>query len=807
MRDSTITWDEAELLAPFVAGPDNETTVTTGGDQTIRLAPTAFPTDSRNGGVVRYVQENGETKLRYTPRADFNGVDEFVYTVIDDGQSVSLDGTVYTERRVATKTVTVTVDPVNDKPRFSGVLDQQNLENDGAVSVPDWATNVMPAAETAQDETVQDLLFVFDLVSGPVDIFETLPNAVIDRVNHTAALNYTLKDDVSGVVVFDVTLVDDGPMDSAIMDEWVSDPPRRLTIAVEGVNNPPSFDQDISTVSVAEDSGPYSQAVFSNVSPGPADESAQTINFEIADLTAEQAAVFVAQPTISSSGVLQFTTAVHQNTVLTGPIVLTVTALDSEGGVSQPVDISIAVSEQNDVPVAIDDTLNDTDEDSIVIIPQAALLDNDVDPDLFTNENEALTVVLSTATSAFGATLELDPVTGDIVYDPAGSSAIQALQPGQSLTDFFTYQAEDASGSLSGLATVSIRVTGVNDAPIVVNDQVDVDESGSTVIHVLDNDRDVDGTIRISTVEFGLIPAFGTVTVNAQGVVTYRSFGQLSNSDTFTYSVKDNLGARSNEALVTITNNKPPVAEDDAAFTYIEEPVLVSVLDNDFDEDGFIDEQSISIRDTPANGAAVIQAGGQVLYTPKPGFSGTDTFQYVVADEAGRESNLATVTVMVHASRLQNTANQFDVNGDGLVTAIDPLLVINFLERAPTIPSPVPPGAVGPAYLDVNGDGLISTSDALQVMNELTRLPGGSGEGEQVPQLAPLAPAKSNLSQIDQDVWGMGVNDLVPNETAKLSNCVPLTKDDVIDLLVSERDSDSDDETLRAVDEVLTDLM
>lgn len=166
------------------------------------------------------------------------------------------------------------------------------------------------------------------------------------------------------------------------------------------------------------------------------------------------------------------------------------------------------------------------------------------------------------------------------------------------------------------------------------------------------------------------------MTVNAQGVVTYRSFGQLSNSDTFTYSVKDNLGARSNEALVTITNNKPPVAEDDAAFTYIEEPVLVSVLDNDFDEDGFIDEQSVSIRDTPANGAAVIQPGGQVLYTPKPGFSGTDTFQYVVADEAGRESNLATVTVMVHASRLQNTANQFDVNGDGLVTAIDRSFVL-----------------------------------------------------------------------------------------------------------------------------------
>ncbi|MCP4778030.1 MAG: hypothetical protein GY880_27735, partial [Planctomycetaceae bacterium] len=147
-EDTTTEWDEATLLSPFVAGPENETTMNFGGEQTIRLAPTAFPTDSKNGGIVHYVEENGEIKLRYTPRVDFNGVDEFIYTVIDDGESISVDGTVSMTPRVATKTVFVNVLSVNDKPRFSGVFDQQNLENDGVVSVPDWATNVLPAAET-----------------------------------------------------------------------------------------------------------------------------------------------------------------------------------------------------------------------------------------------------------------------------------------------------------------------------------------------------------------------------------------------------------------------------------------------------------------------------------------------------------------------------------------------------------------------------------------------------------------------------------------------------------------------------------
>ena len=78
-EDSMAEWDEASLLAPFVAGPDNENFPTTGGSQTLQLAPTAFPTTARTV-ESNYVVENGDIKLQYTPRSDFNGIDEFVYT-------------------------------------------------------------------------------------------------------------------------------------------------------------------------------------------------------------------------------------------------------------------------------------------------------------------------------------------------------------------------------------------------------------------------------------------------------------------------------------------------------------------------------------------------------------------------------------------------------------------------------------------------------------------------------------------------------------------------------------------------------
>ena len=94
-------------------------------------------------------------------------------------------------------------------------------------------------------------------------------------------------------------------------------------------------------------------------------------------------------------------------------------------------------------------------------------------------------------------------------------------------------------------------------------------------------------------------------------------------------------------------------------------------------------------------------------------------------------------------------------------------------------------------------------------MNELTRIPAGSGE--EAPQLVPLSEQRSNQLQIDRHVWGVDADDLVPAEIAKLSNCVPLAKEDVIELLAAKKDSESDNasdgEILKAVDEVLTDLI
>jgi hypothetical protein len=73
-----------------------------------------------------------------------------------------------------------------------------------------------------------------------------------------------------------------------------------------------------------------------------------------------------------------------------------------------------------------------------------------------------------------------------------------------------------------------------------------------------------------------------------------------------------------------------------------------------------------------------------------------------------------------------NGANPLDTSGDGSVTALDALLVINSLNRRPLS------GNVDPS-LDVTGDGYVTPIDALSVINHLNQ---GHPEGEQTGQQA-----------------------------------------------------------------------
>ncbi len=114
--------------------------------------------------------------------------------------------------------------------------------------------------------------------------------------------------------------------------------------------------------------------------------------------------------------------------------------------------------------------------------------------------------------------------------------------------------------------------------------------------------------------------------------------------------------------------------------------------------------------------------------------------------------------VILVGPQFQNGVNQLDVNNDTAVSPIDALLVLNFIHflsqqllipggnlplpiTSPPYFSTTPPidptggGIAGQGrFLDVNGDGFLSGLDALLVINKLNEPP--EGEGESAPLLA-----------------------------------------------------------------------
>src|SRR5262249_21703834 len=121
-------------------------------------------------------------------------------------------------------------------------------------------------------------------------------------------------------------------------------------------------------------------------------------------------------------------------------------------------------------------------------------------------ENTALTAVIVDGPLHGTLTLNAD---GSFNYQPNAN---------YNGSDSFTYRASDGSAQ-SAIATVSITVTAVNDAPTAGNDSATTVQGSPVVIGVLANDSDVENSTL--TVEVVSNPANGQVVVNANGTITY----------------------------------------------------------------------------------------------------------------------------------------------------------------------------------------------------------------------------------------------------------------------------------------------
>jgi hypothetical protein len=164
---------------------------------------------------------------------------------------------------------------------------------------------------------------------------------------------------------------------------------------------------------------------------------------------------------------------------------------------------------------------------------------------------------------------------------------------------------------------------------------------------VLGNDTDSSPL----TAVLGTGVSHGTLVFNLNGSFDYTPLANYNGSDSFTYRAYDGqlYSAVTAVSLNVTPVNDPPVANDDTALTRRTLPVTILVLANDTDADGNSDINAVSLTRVtlPRNGTLIINAGGTITYTARPGFVGSDQFSYTVRDAAGTLSNVAVVRVNV----------------------------------------------------------------------------------------------------------------------------------------------------------------
>jgi hypothetical protein len=308
------------------------------------------------------------------------------------------------------------------------------------------------------------------------------------------------------------------------------------------------------------------------------------------------------------------------------------TVRGNNGLVSSPTRVDLTITPANDGPVAVNDQAS-VNEGGVVNIP---VLANDTDSD---NPIDTATVAIINTPTNGTAVLG---VAGVVVYTHNGS---------ESTIDSFTYRVSDVSGKASNLATVSIAIAPVNDPPVAVDDTASIASNVAAIVDIAANDLDLDDGLDLTSIEIGIAPAHGTLTIQTDGKVAYVHNGSEATQDTFTYRIRDKAGALSNTATVSLSItlvNQPPIAVADSAT--IAAPggqVEIDVAANDSDPDGGLNLGSVVIVRAPSNGTALVLASGSIRYTHNGSEATSDSFTYRIRDFAGELSNEATVTVTV----------------------------------------------------------------------------------------------------------------------------------------------------------------
>jgi VCBS repeat-containing protein len=523
-EDNALVLGASVLLGNDLRGPADPTI---DQEETQTLMITDVSQDSSEGGTVTLI---GST-LTYTPPADFNGLDTFTYTIVDNGRTGNDP-----DPKGASGTVSVTVSEVNDAPILRGavatmfeddtlILTPSELFLDDSAGPPDEAgvqtlaaTSVSGTSERGGTVTLVNTINGMTVAYVPPANFNGLDTFVYTAVDN-GETNGTLDPRSStGTYTIDITPQNDAP--TAVSDAFAGNEDAILQVAGEGVLGN-DFDIDVP------------KDVLTVVNPG--------------QITTDLGATV----TIASDGTFSYdpTSSAALQSLADGQSDLDRFRYTVGDGTttSNEATVRISVSGRNDAPVALDDTGFTVDEDSqLSVATSNSILLNDTDAE----EPEVGAPMIG----SLRAVRVSGPGNGSLNLNANGTFTYTP-NPDFNGIDTFVYRANDGLTN-SNPATVSITVAPGNDAPVAGGDVYSVNQDTTLAVNatdgVLRNDSDPDQLFPL-TVELVNDPFNGDLQLSSSdGSFTYSPNASFVGTDTFTYRAIDSEGLRSLDTTVVI---------------------------------------------------------------------------------------------------------------------------------------------------------------------------------------------------------------------------------------------------------------
>jgi VCBS repeat-containing protein len=468
--------------------------------------------------------------------------------------------------------------------RAAGYVSEYTLSvvEDTATTVAGFATEISagPASESSQ-------VVSFVLSSNNTNLFAEGP-----AISTAGTLSFTPATDAVGTALVEVYALDNGGTNFAGVDRSAV---KRFKITVSGVNDAPVAGSQ--AVTTAEDTAKAitlsgfdaegSALTYTVVRP----PSQGTLSGTVPNL--------VYTPATNANGADNFTFKVSDGTLESGAATVT-----------------IVVSAVNDLPVVSGQSVT-TDEDAPVAITLAG---SDVDGDALT-----YTVVAGPTKG------ELTGTAPNLVYVP--NSEVSG-------TDSFTVKVNDGTAD-SGLATVSIVVNAVNDAPVAGSLAVKTDEDTGVMIAL--QGYDAEGATLTYTVVRQ--PAGGVVSGEGANL-EYVPNPDFNGKDSFTYKVSD---GSLESSPVTVAITVAPVADSPVALTQTVKAVQgnsAAVVLKAYDGDN--DALTYTVVSQPKQGT-LSGTAPNLVYKANADATGTDSFTFRVNDGTSN-SGVATVLIVIGES-------------------------------------------------------------------------------------------------------------------------------------------------------------